>query len=75
MTTESTADSMQSDDEHAREQQPLSQPSVRPDLGHKQRLVMSKMVLTNFKSYQGSIQIGPFHTNFTSVVGPNGSGN
>ncbi|KAI8893503.1 RecF/RecN/SMC [Globomyces pollinis-pini] len=32
------------------------------------------MILINFKSYYGQIQIGPFHKSFTSVVGPNGSG-
>jgi hypothetical protein len=26
-----------------------------------QRLVISKMVLINFKSYAGTIEIGPFH--------------
>ncbi|MES1918378.1 Structural maintenance of chromosomes protein 4 [Bonamia ostreae] len=38
------------------------------------RLVLEKMTLFNFKSYKGSIEIGPFHKRFTSVVGPNGSG-
>lgn len=38
------------------------------------RLVMQKMVLSNFKSYQGEITIGPFHKSFSSIVGPNGSG-
>jgi len=28
----------------------------------------------NFKSYQGTRTIGPFHKSFTAVVGPNGSG-
>ncbi|KAI3629474.1 hypothetical protein MIR68_012489 [Amoeboaphelidium protococcarum] len=32
------------------------------------------MVLENFKSYKGRIEIGPFHKSFTSIVGPNGSG-
>lgn len=39
-----------------------------------QRLMISKMVLENFKSYAGVIEIGPFDKNMTSVVGPNGSG-
>ncbi|RKO98516.1 hypothetical protein CXG81DRAFT_526, partial [Caulochytrium protostelioides] len=39
-----------------------------------QRLVISKMVLHNFKSYAGAVEIGPFHKSFTSIVGPNGSG-
>ncbi|KNE60833.1 hypothetical protein AMAG_06599 [Allomyces macrogynus ATCC 38327] len=38
------------------------------------RLVMTRMVLTNFKSYAGKQEIGPFHKSFTAVVGPNGSG-
>ncbi|KAL1511609.1 hypothetical protein AB1Y20_006403 [Prymnesium parvum] len=38
------------------------------------RLMISKMVLENFKSYAGEITIGPFDKNMTSVVGPNGSG-
>ena len=29
--------------------------------------------LDNFKSYKGSIMIGPFKT-FTAIIGPNGSG-
>ena len=32
------------------------------------------MILFNFKSYNGRIEIGPFHHKFSSVVGPNGSG-
>jgi len=38
------------------------------------RLMITKMVLTNFKSYAGEKIIGPFHKRFTSIVGPNGSG-
>lgn len=38
------------------------------------RMVMSRMVLENFKSYAGVKDIGPFHNCFTAVVGPNGSG-
>ncbi|EMG46292.1 SMC4 Structural maintenance of chromosomes protein 4 [Candida maltosa Xu316] len=38
------------------------------------RLVIDKLVLTNFKSYAGTQIIGPFHTSFSAVVGPNGSG-
>ena len=38
------------------------------------RLMITKMVLENFKSYAGSQEIGPFHKCFSSVVGPNGSG-
>lgn len=38
------------------------------------RLVISKLVLTNFKSYAGVQEIGPFNASFSAVVGPNGSG-
>lgn len=38
------------------------------------RLVISKMVMENFKSYAGEQMVGPFHQCFSSVVGPNGSG-
>eukprot|EP00037_Helgoeca_nana_P029446 m.351458 g.351458 ORF g.351458 m.351458 type:complete len:1338 (-) comp27977_c1_seq4:1879-5892(-) len=38
------------------------------------RLVITKMVLHNFKSYYGNVEVGPFHKCFSSVVGPNGSG-
>ena len=38
------------------------------------RLMIEKMVLENFKSYAGSVTIGKFDSNMTSVVGPNGSG-
>lgn len=37
---------------------------------------MGKLVrieIENFKSYKGQQSIGPFHQ-FTSVIGPNGSG-
>jgi structural maintenance of chromosome 4 len=40
----------------------------------KTRLMITKMILENFKSYAGSQEIGPFHKRFSSVVGPNGSG-
>lgn len=38
------------------------------------RLVITKLVLTNFKSYAGEQVIGPFHSSFSAIVGPNGSG-
>lgn len=38
------------------------------------RLMITQMVLENFKSYAGIKTIGPFHKCFSSVVGPNGSG-
>ncbi|KAK2747308.1 hypothetical protein FQN57_002206 [Myotisia sp. PD_48] len=40
----------------------------------KPRMVITHLVLTNFKSYAGSQVVGPFHASFSSVVGPNGSG-
>lgn len=40
----------------------------------KPRLVISKLTLTNFKSYAGVQEIGPFNASFSAVVGPNGSG-
>nr|6QJ2_A Chain A, Smc4 [Thermochaetoides thermophila DSM 1495]6QJ4_C Chain C, Uncharacterized protein,Uncharacterized protein [Thermochaetoides thermophila DSM 1495] len=44
------------------------------DTGPKPRIVITHLVLTNFKSYAGRQEVGPFHPSFTSVVGPNGSG-
>ncbi|KAK9464481.1 RecF/RecN/SMC [Lipomyces arxii] len=44
-----------------------------PELA-KQRLVITNLILTNFKSYAGRQEIGPFHSSFSAVVGPNGSG-
>mmetsp|Transcript_4034 Transcript_4034/g.9112 ORF Transcript_4034/g.9112 Transcript_4034/m.9112 type:complete len:1378 (-) Transcript_4034:141-4274(-) len=38
------------------------------------RLMITNMVLENFKSYAGKKSIGPFHKCFSAVVGPNGSG-
>ncbi|XP_076645837.1 structural maintenance of chromosomes 4-like protein gluon [Halictus rubicundus] len=38
------------------------------------RLMISKIVNVNFKSYGGTKTIGPFHKCFTAIVGPNGSG-
>ncbi|CAE7538788.1 SMC4, partial [Symbiodinium microadriaticum] len=38
------------------------------------RLMITSMVLENFKSYAGEQEIGPFHKRFSSIVGPNGSG-
>ncbi|KAL8872002.1 MAG: hypothetical protein Q9174_002288 [Haloplaca sp. 1 TL-2023] len=40
----------------------------------KSRTVIQYLVLTNFKSYAGRQEVGPFHASFSSVVGPNGSG-
>jgi len=49
----------------------LTQPE---DTGPKKRLVITHLVMNNFKSYAGERMVGPFHPSFTSVVGPNGSG-
>ena len=38
------------------------------------RLMITKLVLENFKSYAGVQEVGPFNKSFTAVVGPNGSG-
>jgi len=38
------------------------------------RTVITYLILTNFKSYAGRQEVGPFHASFSSVVGPNGSG-
>uniref|UniRef100_A0AC35GNX9 SMC hinge domain-containing protein n=1 Tax=Panagrolaimus sp. PS1159 TaxID=55785 RepID=A0AC35GNX9_9BILA len=40
----------------------------------KQRLMIQKMILENFKSYYGKQTIGPFHPHFSAIVGANGSG-
>ncbi|KAI4119888.1 MAG: hypothetical protein LQ345_000146 [Seirophora villosa] len=42
--------------------------------GPRSRTVIQYLVLTNFKSYAGRQEVGPFHASFSSVVGPNGSG-
>ena len=50
-------------------------PTVKEaDTNPKPRIVITYLVLTNFKSYAGRQEVGPFHTSFSSVVGPNGSG-
>ncbi|KAI6237865.1 Structural maintenance of chromosomes protein [Aphelenchoides besseyi] len=41
---------------------------------HKDRLIITHIVVENFKSYYGRRTLGPFHKNFTSILGPNGSG-
>lgn len=38
------------------------------------RLMISMIILENFKSYYGRKEIGPLHKCFSAVVGPNGSG-
>ncbi|EMR08582.1 hypothetical protein PNEG_03058 [Pneumocystis murina B123] len=51
----------------------LSEQAVN-DSKQIERLMISQLVLTNFKSYAGRQCIGPFHPSFSSIVGPNGSG-
>ncbi|MCJ1404085.1 hypothetical protein MMC11_007310 [Xylographa trunciseda] len=48
-------------------------PTQEP-IGSRPRTVIKYLVLTNFKSYAGRQEVGPFHASFSSVVGPNGSG-
>ncbi len=36
--------------------------------------MIQSLILENFKSYGGTVKIGPFHKRFSSIVGPNGSG-
>lgn len=57
----------------------LQSPSKRreihiPKRPNEPRLMIDKLVLTNFKSYAGVQVIGPFNASFSAVVGPNGSG-
>lgn len=47
---------------------------VVEEAGLKPRTVITYLILTNFKSYAGRQEVGPFHASFSSVVGPNGSG-
>lgn len=44
------------------------------DTTPKSRIVLTHLILNNFKSYAGRQEVGPFHASFSSVVGPNGSG-
>ncbi len=52
----------------------LAAPPTEASTGPKSRTVIQYLVLTNFKSYAGRQEVGPFHASFSSVVGPNGSG-
>ncbi|XP_072035252.1 LOW QUALITY PROTEIN: structural maintenance of chromosomes protein 4-like [Amphiura filiformis] len=38
------------------------------------RLMITKIVTENFKSYAGTVSLGPFHKSFSCIIGPNGSG-
>jgi structural maintenance of chromosome 4 len=44
------------------------------NIGPRARTIITYLILTNFKSYAGRQEVGPFHASFSSVVGPNGSG-
>lgn len=52
----------------------LAPPAVEEPAGPKPRMVITHLILNNFKSYAGKQVVGPFHASFSSVVGPNGSG-
>ncbi|KAI4277264.1 MAG: hypothetical protein LQ337_001911 [Flavoplaca oasis] len=52
----------------------LGMPPQEANNGPSSRTVIQSLVLTNFKSYAGRQEVGPFHASFSSVVGPNGSG-
>ena len=52
----------------------LAVPAQSENNGARSRTVIQYLVLTNFKSYAGRQEVGPFHASFSSVVGPNGSG-
>eukprot|EP01132_Coremiostelium_polycephalum_P004814 gene4814-6000_t len=52
----------------------LSSSSQRSNQTQTSRLLITKIVMENFKSYAGIQEVGPFHKCFSSVVGPNGSG-
>jgi structural maintenance of chromosome 4 len=52
----------------------LGIPLIEEPVGNRPRMVITHLVLTNFKSYAGKQVVGPFHVSFSSVVGPNGSG-
>lgn len=49
---------------------------LSPSQKHKfeKRLIITNIVLENFKSYYGVQEIGPLHHCFSAIVGPNGSG-
>jgi len=52
----------------------FAEPPIQENTGPRARTVIMYLVLTNFKSYAGRQEVGPFHASFSSVVGPNGSG-
>ena len=52
----------------------LGVPQTQEPAEPKPRMTITYLILTNFKSYAGRQEVGPFHASFSSVVGPNGSG-
>ena len=40
----------------------------------EKRMILSKIIMHNFKSYYGTHTIGPFNNKFSAIIGPNGSG-
>lgn len=48
--------------------------STHPSPTPLSRLAIHTLILHNFKSYGGTVHVGPFHKNFSAIVGPNGSG-
>lgn len=52
----------------------IAPPAMEEPTGPKPRMVITHLILNNFKSYAGKQVVGPFHASFSSVVGPNGSG-
>ncbi|OAQ71834.1 nuclear condensin complex subunit Smc4 [Purpureocillium lilacinum] len=55
-------------------QRTITIPMVEETTTPKSRIVLTYLILNNFKSYAGRQEVGPFHASFSSVVGPNGSG-
>ncbi|POR31602.1 Structural maintenance of chromosomes protein [Tolypocladium paradoxum] len=55
-------------------QRTVAIPFVEETTTPKSRIVLTYLILNNFKSYAGRQEVGPFHASFSSVVGPNGSG-
>ncbi|KAA8499969.1 Structural maintenance of chromosomes protein 4 [Porphyridium purpureum] len=70
------------DTSEAHRRAPQGQPSEphveMPSAGSAQeikpRLIITEIVMENFKSYGGRVTVGPFHKRFSAIVGPNGSG-
>jgi structural maintenance of chromosome 4 len=63
---------LKSPSQDASQRQQRSTP--RKPVGPVKRTIITQMVVHNFKSYAGTMVIGPFHKCFSAVVGPNGSG-